>query len=143
MSSTFRPGPPPTVDRPPVRRDEGFDRPPGGGFVWNNVVNFRGQGRGMAAWSNAGDLRLGDCSIDIDRSGRVMAVFRAERGRTLTFSGQVIAQEGDRYKADVASQDGRLRGPMWFAVDRGRQVDRITIEATDGRDRVRLNWDRR
>jgi hypothetical protein len=142
-----RPGPPPVMerppmDRPPSRRDDDFGRP-GGGFVWNNVVNFRGQGRGVAAWSNAGDLRLGDCNIDIDRGGRVLAVFRAERGRSLTFSGQVIAQEGDRFKADVTSQDGRLRGPMWFAVDRGRQVDRITVEATDGRDRVRLSWDRR
>jgi hypothetical protein len=130
---------------PPVRRDEGFDRPRygGGGFAWNNVINFRGQGRGAAVWSNAGDLRLGDCNIDIDRGGKILAVFRAERGRTLSFSGQVVAEEGGRFKADVVSEDGRLRGPMWFAVVGGRFVERINLEATDGRDRLRLNWDRR
>ena len=132
---------PPGFDRPPGRRDEGFDRPPG--FAWNNVINFRGQGRGVAAWSNAGDLRLMDCNIDIDRGGKFFAVFRAERGRTLTFSGQVIAQEAGRWKADVANEDRRLRGPMYFSVDERGQVNTISLEATDGRDRLRLNWDRR
>jgi hypothetical protein len=144
--SDYRAGGPPTdrppMDRPPVRRDDDFDRRPRG-FAWNNVINFRGQGRGVAAWSNAGDLRLGDCNIDIDRGGKVLAVFRAERGRALTFSGQVVAEEGGRFKADVVSEDGRLRGPMWFAVVGGRSVERIDVEATDGRDRLRLNWDRR
>ena len=140
--SDYRPGPP-SGPPPPVRRDDGFDRPPTRGFAWNNVINFRGNGRGNAVWSNAGDLRLGDCNIDIDRGGKVLAVFRAERGRTLTFHGQVVAEDAGRYKADVSNEDGRLRGPMWFTVDRGRQVDRITLEATDGRDRLRLNWDRR
>jgi hypothetical protein len=140
--SDYRGGPPP-MDRPPVRRDEDFDRPRGGGFVWNNVINFRGQGRGVAAWSNAGDLRLGDCNIDIDRGGKILAVFRAERGRALTFTGQVVAEEGGRFKADVVSEDGRLRGPMWFAVIGGRSIERINVDATDGRDRLRLNWDRR
>jgi len=138
----YRPNPP-GFDRPPGRRDD-FDRPPSGpGFVWNNTLNFRGQGRGVAEWSNAGDLRLGDCSIDIDRGGRLIAVFRAERGRTLTFNGRVIAEEGGRWKADVASEDGRLRGPMWISADRGRQVNSVSVEVTDGRDRMRLSWDRR
>jgi hypothetical protein len=140
--SDYRGGPPP-MDRPPMRRDDDFDRSRGGGFAWNNVINFRGQGRGVAAWSNAGDLRLGDCNIDIDRGGKILAVFRAERGRALTFSGQVVAEEGGRFKADVVSEDGRLRGPMWFAVVGGRSIERINVDATDGRDRLRLNWDRR
>jgi hypothetical protein len=133
----------PGFDRPPsYDRPGGFDRPPSG-FVWNNTINFRGQGRGVAAWSNAGDLRLFDCNIDIDRAGRIIAVFRAERGRTLTFNGRVTAEEGGRWKADVSSEDGRLRGPMWISADRGRQVNSVNLEATDGRDRLRLNWDRR
>ena len=129
------PGRPPGFDRPPG--------PPGGGFAWNNVINFRGQGRGVATWDNAGDLRLADCTIDIDRGGNIVAVFRAERNRTLTFRGQVIAQEGGRWKADVASEDRRLRGPMFFSVDGRQQVNSISLEAGDGRDHMRLNWDRR
>jgi hypothetical protein len=140
----YRRDPTPGFDRPPGRRDD-FDRPPGGpgGFAWNNVINFRGEGRGVASWSGAGDLRLLNCNIDIDRGGKVLAVFRAERGRTLTFSGQIIAQEGGRWKADVTSDDRRMRGPMFFSVDDRRQVNTISIEAGDGRDRMRLNWDRR
>src|SRR5215467_12235683 len=41
----YRRDPLPGLDRPPGRRDD-FDRPGGGpGFAWNNVVNFRGEGR--------------------------------------------------------------------------------------------------
>src|ERR1043165_2010909 len=43
--------PPPSYDRP-----GGFDRPPSG-FVWNNTINFRGQGRGVAGWAQRGALR--------------------------------------------------------------------------------------
>jgi hypothetical protein len=32
---------------------------------------------------------------------------------------------------------------MWFSVDDGGNVSSVTIEATDGRDRLRLSWDRR
>ena len=46
-------------------------------------------------------------------------------------------------KADVGTEDRRLRGPMWFSVDDRGNVHSVTIEATDGRDRMRLNWDRR
>ena len=41
------------------------------------------------------------------------------------------------------SEDRRLRGPMWVSVDDRRQVNRVSLEATDGRDRMRLNWDRK
>jgi hypothetical protein len=141
--SDYRPNSP-GPDRPPSRREDDFDRRPGGpGFAWNNTINFRGQGRGVAAWSNAGDLRLFDCNIDIDRGGKILAVFRAERGRALTFTGQVMAEEGGRWKAEMASDDRRLRGPMYFSVDGRGQVNTVSLEATDGRDRLRLNWDRR
>jgi hypothetical protein len=32
---------------------------------------------------------------------------------------------------------------MFFSVDSRREVNTITLEATDGRERLRLNWDRR
>ena len=129
-------------DRPP-RRDYD-DRPPGGGFVWNNVVNFHGDGRGSAVYDDRDLLRLFDVNVDIDRGGRIRVAFRAERGRTLVFTGAVVAREGDRLKADMASDDGRLRGPMFLAIAEGRQeVRNVTLEATDGRNRVRVSWDRR
>jgi hypothetical protein len=126
------------------RRDEDFDRPRGGaGFSWNNTVSFRGNGRGTATLSGFGDLRLGEVNIEIDRGGKIVAWFRVDRGRPLTFTGQVLAQENGRWKADVMSEDRRLRGSMWVSVDDRRQVNSVNLEATDGRERMRLNWDRR
>jgi hypothetical protein len=130
---------------PPSRpNDGGFDRPRGGaGFSWNNTVNFRGNGRGEASMNSFGQMRLGEVNIDIDRGGKIFASFRADRGRSLTFNGNVVAREGNRWKADVVSDDRRLRGPMFFSVDDRGNVNTVSIEAGDGRDRIRLNWDRR
>jgi hypothetical protein len=131
---------------PPSRRSDEFDRPraPEGGFSWNNTLNFRGVGRGRATTNDSGEMRLGEVTIDIDRVGKLVAWFRSEdRGRPLSFTGQVLANEGGRWKVDVMSEDRRLRGPMWISVDERNQVNSISLEATDGRDRMRLSWDRR
>jgi len=132
-------------DRPPARRSDNFDRPAGtGGFSWNNTVSFRGKGSGTASMNNAGELGLGEVSIEIDRGGKLVASFRTDdRRRPISFTGQILASEGGRWKADVTSDDRRLRGPMWISVDDRRQVNSISLEATDGRDRMRLKWDRR
>jgi hypothetical protein len=141
--------------RPPDRRSDDrrdgdrrdYDRRdndrPGGGFVWNNVMNFRSRGSGSAVYNDSDLRRLNDVNVDIDRGGRIQISFRTERGRPVMFSGMVVAREGGRLKADVASEDGRMRGPMFLAVDDRQNVSRVTLEATDGRDRLRLNWDRR
>src|ERR1019366_6245810 len=100
--------------------------------------------QGTASMNNSGEMRLGEVTIEIDRGGKLLASFRTEgRGRPISFTGQILASEGGRWKADVMSEDHRLRGPMWISVDDRRQVNSITLEATDGRDRMRLNWDRR
>ncbi|MDR3701358.1 MAG: hypothetical protein P4L56_17050 [Candidatus Sulfopaludibacter sp.] len=130
--------------RPPDdRRDYDRDRPPASGFVWNNVINFHGQGRGAAVFNGADSRRLQDVNVDIDRGGKIVVSFRAERGRTILFSGVLMDRDAGRLKASVVSEDGRLRGPMFISVDERQNVNSITLEATDGRDRMRLNWDRR
>jgi hypothetical protein len=111
-------------------------------FTWNNALSFRGKGNG-AAPLNGFDRRLLDCKVEIDRGGKAIISFRTDRGGSLSFYGDVTGREGSRFRADVASEDRRLRGPMWISVDdRQQQVNSITLEATDGRDRLRLNWDR-
>jgi hypothetical protein len=141
-------------DRPPARQDNARQddndrRPPdddrrgGRGFSWNNVVSFQGRGRGTASLNDFGGQRLSDVNVDIDRGGKIVVSFRVDRGRPIAFTGFLIADEGGRLKADVASDDRRLRGPMYISVDDRRNVNSITLEATDGRDRMRLNWDRR
>jgi hypothetical protein len=60
-----------------------------------------------------------------------------------SFNGQVTGREGGRLRADVVSEDRRLRGPMFISVDDRQNVNSINLEATDGRDRLHLAWDRR
>jgi hypothetical protein len=127
-------------DRP--RFEEERRGPPG--FVWNNVFNFRGVGRGTATL-NGFEQRLADVNVAIDRTGHVLVVFRAERGRgrDLSFNGQVVNREGGRLRCEVASEDRRYRGSMFISVGERENVNAITFEGGDSRDRMRLNWDRR
>ena len=135
-------------DRPPARRDDDDRRGPddrrgGPGFSWNNVVTFQGRGRGRMSINNSAEQRLSDANVDIDRGGKVVVSFRTERGRPLVFTGFLIADEGGRLKADMGTEDRRLRGPMYLSVDERRNINSITLEATDGRDRMEVAWDRR
>jgi hypothetical protein len=136
-AADYRPGP----------SSGGFDdRPRGGppiGRGWNNTLNFRGNGRGLATMNGGFEQRLAGCNVEIDRDGRVVVSFRAERGRDLSFTGQVVGREGGRLRADMVSQDRRTRGPMFISVGDRDNVNAITFEGRDGRDSMRLTWDRR
>lgn len=120
-------------------RPDGAPRVPG--FAWNNTIDFRGRGHGVASL-NRFDRDLSDCRINIDRGGRIVVSFRTDRG-PMNFTGRVTERDGDRMRADVVSEDGRLRGPMFIATGNRDDVRSIRLEATDGRDRLRLEWERR
>jgi len=114
----------------------------GSGFIWNNAIDFRGNGRGVASL-NGFEQRLGAVVVQIDRGGRVLVTFRADRGRELSFTGQLMSREGNRLRADVSSEDRRTRGPMVISVGDRDSVNSVTFEGGDSRDRMRLSWDRR
>jgi hypothetical protein len=125
------------------RREEPAPVRPAPGFGWSRVLQYRGEGRGVATVNNF-EQRLFNVNVDITRGGRVTVVFRADRGRELAFNGDIVAREGDRWRADVVSQDGRYRGRLFMRLDRmDQEVESINIEAGDERDRMRVNWDRR
>ena len=133
--------------RPDGRRDnagrpDSDERRGPPGFSWNNVVSFQGRGRGVARLNNFED-RLLDCNVDIDRGGKVAVVFRTERGRSMVFNGFLTADEGRRLKADMVTEDRRLRGTMFLSVDDRRNINNITLDAGDSRDRLSVTWDRR
>ena len=130
----FPPGPP--SDRP-------SDRPSVPGFTWNNVIHYSGQGRGESVLSGYGTQRLMAADVNIDRGGRIIVRFRTDSGRPLTLTGSIIGREGAQYKVDAATEDRRLRGPMNLTINSRDEVNTITFEGTNGRDRMRLNWDRR
>ena len=136
--------PPGFEGAPPGRRGDDFNRPRmPGGFAWNNTVAFRGNGRGEAWLNDFGPMQLGEVNIQIDRGGKFVAWFRSARGRGLTFNGNVVARDDNRWKADVMSDDRRFRGPMYFSVDDRGNVINLSVDAGDGRDHLQLNWDRR
>jgi hypothetical protein len=115
----------------------------GAGFSWNNTIDYKGKGHGSSTLNNSAGQRLSSVSVSVDRGGRILVSFRAERGgRPIAFTGTLIASENGRLKADVVTEDQRLHGPMYISVDDRQKVKSITLEATDGRDRLRVNWDK-
>jgi hypothetical protein len=134
---------------PPPRQSD-LDRPRGPeGFAWNNTVNFRGRGTGESRLNDYSQ-RLGDVSVDIDRAGKIVVSFMPERGRgsdrerrPVLFAGTVVGRDGPRLRADMVTEDRRLHGTMTLSVDDRQNVNSIAMEATDGRDRLHLTWDRR
>jgi hypothetical protein len=134
------------VGRPDGRDIPGFppaDRRGGPAFSWNNTVHFNGMGRGSAGLSNSGAQRLSNATVDIDRGGRIVVSFQTDNRRPLVLNGIVNAMEGAQYRADVATEDRRLRGPMYITINSRNEVDAIRLQATDGRDRLNITWDRR
>ena len=129
-----------------LRREEPGREEPGrrgGGFVMNNALSFRGRGMGDVRINGNNPRRLQDATVDIDRGGKIVVSFRSQGPRPEVFTGTVIGREAGRLKADVATEDGRLHGPMFLSVDDRQNVNSITLDATDGRDRLHLAWDRR
>ena len=136
-------GIPPVLPPPDRQREPGFpDRR--GGFVWDDEIRFRGEGRGTVTFDRA-PQRLFGVNVDIERRGRIVVSFRMEGGRTLQFSGTVVDREGGgRLRAEVISDDRfRARGMMFLSVDNRRDVNSVTLDAENGRDRMRVVWDRR
>jgi hypothetical protein len=133
--------PPPVMPEP--RREPGFPERRGG-FVWDDEIRFRGEGRGTVTFDRA-PQRIFGVNVDIDRRGRIVVSFRMEGGRTLQFTGTVVDREGGgRLHADVVSDDRfRARGMMVLSVDNRREVNSVTLDAENGRDRMRVVWDRR
>lgn len=129
---------------PDFGRRDGDRRDDRGGFAWNNVIHFNGSGRGMSNLAGVGQQRLFDANVDIDRGGKIQVSFRTDSGRPLVFIGYVIGRDGDTIKADVGADERmlRLRGPMYISVGPGDNVYRIALDATNGRDNLRVNWDR-
>jgi hypothetical protein len=120
------------------------DRREGGGLAWNNTFHSGGRGQGVSTMNGNDSARLTNATVDIDRGGKIFVSFRTGDKRTLTFSGTLMAPEGGALKAQVTAGDrADLRGPMYLSRDAKGDVYRITLDVTNGQDRLHLDWDRR
>jgi len=93
--------------------------------------------------NNQGEERLLDVSVNVDRGGKILVSFPRRAGPAAAG----VHGHGDRIgrrrlKADVVSEDRRLHGRCTFRWTGRQNVNSVTLEATDGRDRLRVNWDR-
>jgi hypothetical protein len=113
------------------------------GFTANNALSFKGRGTGEVRINGNDPRRLQDATIEIDRSGKIVVSFRTDGPRPAVYTGFVMARESGRLKADMVTEDGRLHGPMYLSVDDRQNITSITLDATDGQDRLHLGWDKR
>ena len=120
------------------------DRGRTAGLTWNNAYHSGGPGRGLSSLTGYGEQRLSEANVDIDRGGKILVSFRTDSGRPLTFSGSMMGPEGGTLKADVVSDDrAALRGPMYLSRDAKGTIYRISLDATNGQDRLHVEWQRR
>ena len=115
-----------------------------GGLAWNNVLHFGGRGHGSSTTTSYSAQRLSDANVDIDQGGRIVVSFRTDRGAPLTFSGSVIDFDERSIRAEVATDDRvRLRGEMHIARNERGEAYKINLDATNGQERLHLDWDHR
>lgn len=110
---------------------------------FNSPVHFSGPGRGSSTLSAYGGQQLSIATVDIDRAGKVTVSFRGETERPLVFTGTIVGREGPEYRADVATEDHRLRGPMFFTIAGPNEIRAIRFEGGDAFGRLRVTWERR
>jgi hypothetical protein len=126
----------------PPRMPEPPRRPPV--FEWRGEMDFRGPGRGVSDHSAYGSHRLSDARVEIRRDGRVSVTIQTDLPQPLILNGSVVGREGPRLRAEVVTLDGRMRGPLFISVNgRNDEVNRLEFDGADGRQRLRVRWDRR
>jgi hypothetical protein len=124
----------------------GDERSPGPpGFAWNNATRYKTRGQGQAS---VGDVHIDllDADVAIDLGGKAWVSFHTARKDLLSFSGVVNAREAGRVRADVVCDgpDWHVQGPMFLSVDDAHdRVTAIALDATDGHDRMHLEWKRK
>jgi len=122
---------------------DGGGRRGGTGFSWNNAFHSEGRGHGSSTRNGSGSQRLFEAKVDVDWAGHVLASFRTDGGRSFILSGTVIGSDDGTLKADVVTGDPlRLPGSLYLSRDPRGEVYRMTLDATNGQERLHLEWER-
>jgi hypothetical protein len=118
---------------------------PAGDINRNNAIHSAARGQGKAALNEAAPVTIGDVTVDIDRAGKILVKFQIGRSGSATFTGTVMSVEGETMKVDSAADERflHLPGPMYLYFDASKQVYKIAMDATNGRDQLRVSWERK
>jgi hypothetical protein len=115
------------------------------GINSNNAFHFDARGSGKAALNEVAPVAFGNATVDIDRGGNIVVKFQVGRTGSASFTGTVMSWEGGLLKMDARADERfqHLPGPMYIYFDAGKQVYKIAIDATNGRDQLRVTWERK
>jgi len=118
----------------------GYGRGRGGNRDPNLDVDFSGRGDGYYRTFRGGDELLVNCSLTIDRAGRVEVEFSSNQRNRLLLTGRIVYRDGNRLVADIAG--GAIQGTMEILLNGRDNVEELAMTGV-GRNRLELRWSRR
>jgi|HigsolmetaAR201D_1030396.scaffolds.fasta_scaffold05544_4 hypothetical protein len=115
-----------------------------GGYAPGATIRYRGSGSGTYARSGQRSEAIDDAEIVIDSDGTVTATFETDRRRRISFTGRVTDRRNSIIRADVVSSNTvrDLHGEMTITLDRGREIDQVSLNGRSRGENVTLNWSR-
>jgi len=135
------------MDRGRDDRDRGEVRRPDG--RWTGALGgefqYRGDGRGLLDRRNGRDIPVRDVVVSLNRDGRVVLEFEARDFRRVVFAGQARSITTGRVEAELTSGAGDrdARGVVTIFMDRGGEVERVSMRGRIDRDPFTLEWSAR
>jgi hypothetical protein len=135
-------------DHNPGRYPDRSQGPQGGG-QWNgqrgDEFNYRGDGRGFLNRKNGPDIPVRDVVVSLNRDGRVVVEFEAKDFRRIVFGGHATRVSKGFVGAELTStgRDRDTRGSALIYMDRGGQVERVTLKGRMDGDPFTLEWSAR
>jgi hypothetical protein len=130
---------------PGERRDE--ERRSAGSWTGRlgGEFRYRGDGRGFLNRRNGPDIAVRDVLVSLDRNGRVAVEFEARGFRRLVFGGQATRVSTGVVEAELTStgNDRDTRGTTVIYMDRGGQVERVSMKGRMDGDPFALDWSAR
>jgi hypothetical protein len=106
----------------------------------NLEVDFSGRGDGYYRTFRGGDELLVNCSVSVDRGGRIDVEFSSNQRNRLLLSGRIVYRDGNRLVADMAG--GAIQGTMEILLNGRDNVEEVAMTGV-GRNRLELRWNRR
>jgi hypothetical protein len=106
---------------------------------------YRGDGRGFLNRRNGRDIAVRDVLVSLNRDGQVAVEFEAREMPRLVFGGQASRVSSGTVVAELTSsgRERDTRGSAVIYMDRGGQVERVTMKGRMDGDPFTLDWSAR
>lgn len=131
------------------QRDRGRDEAGRGGGRWTGrpggEFQYRGDGRGFLNRRNGRDIVVRDVLVSLNREGRIAVEFETRDFPRFVFRGQATNVSSETVVAELTSVGGdrNTRGSTVIYIDRGGQVERVTMKGRIDGDPFTLDWSAR